>query len=161
MYFRHEMSILYVLGSWLDHVPEMKPLEEIDLAKGGRETHKCTHVALKVHSYRPYRLSERQHDELIAALNAARHGYENWVDIEERLRWAYQLEHIYKEISQKEGDSDCQISPDQHVSDTDAEEEFHESVGTQTVADVQESQPSDGHSIGRKTTCDGGLAEYP
>ena len=160
MGFRYEASALYVLRSWLEHNLELETLEEIILAKGGRESHRYTHVALNRDGYRPYRISERRHERIVPALFAARmdrRGVNIRMPVD--LCWTQQLEEIYKDISEGSDDSESQISLDEDVTSGADAGEFHDLVGTQTVAGVRESQPSDRYDIGRKIACDGGLAK--
>ena len=144
MYFHHVKSVLYVVRSWLEHAPELKVLEEMIIAKGGYDSHRFTQVALRRDGYRPHQIPERQHEKLIASLNAGNHGYEKNPDPRMTLYhwpWARQLEKTYNQISQEDGDSDSRTSSDEDVvSDMDAEEEFHDSADFPITADVQDCQ---------------------
>ncbi len=147
MYFLHVKSVLYVIRGWLEHTPELTALEEIILAKGGYDFHRFTQVAFEKDGYRPYKISERQHKKLIASLSAsALHlGYEKTSGAPEYSLWAQQLATTYKQISEEDGDSDSGTSSDEDVtSDTDAEEEFHNSVGSPIATEVQDCQSIDG-----------------
>lgn len=150
LYLRNEVSASYFIRTFMPRdMPGLTTLKGMFLAEGGRDSHRYTHVAFEKDSYRPYRISERQTDELIAALDASRDGHANQENrhgpLPERVRWTSQLEKIYQEISERIGDSDIRASSDKDAtSDTDAEEEFHESVTFQTEAHVQDCQPVDG-----------------
>lgn len=135
MVFHHEKSVLYIIRSLLARLPEMQTLEEIILLKGGCDSHKFTHVYLKKDDYRRRRISDRENKMFIAASNAAGYGYSEDSDKE----WALQLGKIYNEISETGRESGSRTHLDEDRSpDADAEEEFHEAVTDQTVADVQD-----------------------
>ncbi len=144
VYFLHVKSVLYVIRGWLEHTPELTALEEIILAKGGYDCHRFVQVAFEKDGYRPYNISERQHDKLIASLSAAHHGYEKDPEAPEYSLWAHQLAKSYMQISEEDGGSDSRTSSDEDVtSDTDAEEEFHDSVDSPIMTDVQDCQSID------------------
>ena len=143
MYLYHERSVLYVVRSWLPYLPELRSVEEIILAKGGKDSHTFTHVALRSEGYRLRQISQRRQDKLIAALDEADIGYSNqWnvkSSIPERITWAEQLGKIYKEISDTCPDSDSSASSDGNdASDNEVEEEFFESLDAVNVDDMQE-----------------------
>ena len=142
MYFRHERSALYVIRSWLKRIPELKSVEEMILAKGGRETHAFTHIALRSEGYRPRRLSQRRQNELVAALDEADHGYPNeWnrkLSVPERMSWWDQLGKIYKEISENRPVSESSASSDEDdASDDGAEDDFYEPMDLKSLEDMQ------------------------
>ena len=131
MIFRHERSALYVVRSWLKRVPELKSVEEIISAKGGKETHAFTHIVLRSEGCRSRKLSQSRQNKLIAALEEADHGYSNkWdrsLSVHERSRWTEQLGKIYKEISENRPDTESSASSDEDdASDDGADEGFLE-----------------------------------
>lgn len=139
-----KVSPLYLVRSWLGCTPEMKEVEEIILAKGGHSLDRYTHVAHKRDRYRWYRIPERQHDKLIAALNARCHECSSGNHDLSHCEWGRELGKFYRETVEKDGDSDSRISSDEDFSSsTDAEEEFHDSVTTQIAAEVQDCQLTD------------------
>ena len=143
IFFRHERSALYVVRSWLKSIPELKSAEEMILAKGGKETHAFTHIALRGEGYRPRRLSQRRQNELITALDEAEHGYSNECNTSllgpERTRWAEQLAKVYKEISENRPDSESGASSDEDdTSDDGADEEFYEPLDLLNLREMQE-----------------------
>lgn len=148
MYFRHELSVLCVLRSWLENTLELKNLEDSILANDGRDSHRYTHVSLRTDSFRPYKIPHRQHDKLVLALQAARHSRyvqkssnRQSPEFFVRKRCARQLGDIYNKIVEKDGNSESCMSTDEDFSSsTDAEEEFHDSVTSQISVEVQDCQ---------------------
>ena len=143
MYFRHERSALYVVRSWLKRIPELKSVEKIILAKGGKETHAFTHIALRNEGYRPRKLSQRRQLKLNVALDEADHGYPNkWnrsSSTTGSMIWEEQLGKIYKEISETGSDSESSASSDgDDPSDDGAEEDFFEPMDLPNLEDMQE-----------------------
>ena len=143
MIFRHERSALYVVRSWLKRVPELKSVEEIIIAKGGKETHAFTHIALRSEGCRPRKLSQSRQNKLIAALEKADHGYSNSWDRSlsepECMRWTEQLGKIYKEISDNRPDTESSASSDEDdASDDGADDGFLEPLDLLGVRDMQE-----------------------
>lgn len=145
MYFRHEMSVLYFLRRWFEREPELRALEEIIEAKGGRDSHRYTHFALKRDGYRPHKISRRRHEKLIATLNTTQHGYKKALDmllsVKDRCEWEDQVRKAYREIVESNGDSDCEMySDEESATGSDTEEEFYDAVDTQAVSDEQDYQ---------------------
>lgn len=70
MHLRSDVSLFYFIPR-LEYMPELRELEEILLAKGGRNTIKCSLVALAKDKNRWYRIPSEEHDKLTAASNAA------------------------------------------------------------------------------------------
>ena len=136
IYLHSEMSALYIVRRSLKALPEWKAIEDIILAKGGREFHDYIQVTVYTHNGRPYKISERQHEKLVAALNAHWHSplIPHITDIEHQILSKICNEHLASAL-----DSDGQISSEDDVSsNTDVEEEFYESLDKQSVVEVQE-----------------------
>ena len=127
-----EISVLNAVRISLRYLPEWKAVEEIILAKGGYESYKYTHVTLYTpiaESRLPYKISRRQHEKLLTALNAAHHDYLMYC----RARiWIPVLRGICEAHLRQF------VSDDDTSSDTDAEEEFYESLDKQSAVVVQE-----------------------
>lgn len=139
----HEISPLYLIRGWLEHRleyrPELKELEEIILSKSGHSSHRYSHVAREKDGYRWYKISKRQHDELMAALNAGCYEYAAPAHVSDCNEWHRKLRKIYIETLGKDEDFDSRISSEEDFpSSTDAEEEFHDTVTTQITAEVQD-----------------------
>ena len=135
MFFFHERSILYAIRSWLKHSPELRSVEEIIVAKGGKDSHAFTHVAFRSEGYRLQKLSRRRQKELIAALDKADHGYPSYwsksiqITYPKHTKWKDQLGKVYREISENRPDSESGASSDEDdSSDDEADEEFFESL---------------------------------
>ena len=129
-----EESTLYIVRRLLEYLPEWKTVEEIILAKGGRESYKYTHVTVYTHIDRLYKLSERQHERLVTALNVAHHDCLKQCNLQS---WGSLQTTICNEHLASALDSEDQVSSDIDASSgSDGEEEFFESLETQTVADV-------------------------
>ena len=135
MKFIHERSALHVVRSWLKDLPELKCVEEMISAKGGKDSHAYTHVALARDGNRLHKVSQRRQDKLIAALDEADIGHHDaWCANASISR---QLGKIYKEISETWSDSESSASSDEDdASDDAAEEEFFESLDTLNVEDI-------------------------
>lgn len=166
IYFRHAESVLYVLRSWLQHELALKAIEEIVIDKGGCDSQRFTHFALEKDNYQPRKISERKNDKFISALSAAQHNCwkprEVYSSKSAHDRWARQLGKIFKEISEMDEDSDSRESADEGIaSDTDAEEEFHDSMTAQNMTYVQDIQPIHERKTGREMACGSGLAQDP
>ena len=129
----HEMSVLYVVRSWMVYMPRLRSVEEMVLAKGGKDSHVLTHVALPSEGYKiRHEISQKRHDKLIAALDEVGHDHPTYwnpiVALTESGRWAEQLGKTYIEISDTYPDPDDSASSD--------EEEFFDSLDTLNVDDV-------------------------
>ena len=139
--FHHEVSPLYLIRGWLEHTPELKELEEMFLARGGRDSHRYTHVG-NPHSHQWFKFPERLQNKLIAALTAAHHGYENTKYTSPTCEWARKLRKIYWGVWVKDGDFEMHISSDETASIVDTEE-LHDSVTNQIAAELQDCQSID------------------
>ena len=171
-FFRHERSPLYIARSWLEEVSELETLPELEeipdslfagmeeltelksiedmiLAKGGKDFHAFTHVAIGSDGYRPHKLSQRRRHGLIAAATEANHHH----PICDKLRsnpmgtftwWPEQREKIYNGIVDNRPDSESSASSDEDdASVDDAEEGFFECLDTLSVDDMQDQRHSD------------------
>ena len=131
MQIKHEMSVLYLVRSLMERLPELRSVEEMILAKGGKDSHAFTHVArYETGEKRFHKMSQRRQDKLIAALDEAGHRYAPHYSKQSdaRERWAEQLGKTYREITDTCPDPDDSASSD--------EEEFFDSLDTLNVDDV-------------------------
>ena len=142
--FRLEYSVLYLIQRLLDTIPELKPLEDLVLKKGGRDfRRRVTHVASQADNYRVHRVSKDQSEALMTAL-----GTTNIYNLHEVNRWLHldtALFETCKEILGTAGECDIYLSSDDEdaASDPDTEQKFYDSVDTLTVANEQESEPAE------------------
>ena len=143
--FRHQRSPLNIIRSWLEEIPELKSIEDMILAKGGRDSYDLTHVALRSDGYRPHKLSQRRRDRLIAASDHDHPNHEHVisilvnVNISKGRRWAEQFEKIHKGILDNRPDSESSASSDEDdASDDGAEEDFFEPMDLPNLEEMQE-----------------------
>ena len=139
-FLRHERSPLCIVRGLLGFGlgPDFKALEQTIFAKGGREFHRFTHIALErdieSDDYCLNEISQEQHDRIMTALSAAGHGSASKPDI--YWKWQPLLKKIYKDIWRIKRDSTGRVLPDEDTnSHTDSEEEFHDAVEGLTMAD--------------------------
>ena len=137
MKFVHERSALNVVRSWLKDLPELRSVEEMILAKGGKDSHAYTHVALPSEGGRLQKLSQKRQDKLIAALDEVKSGNIN--ELYANASISRQLGKIYKEISETWSDSESSASSDEDdASDDEAEEEFFDTLDNMNVEYMKE-----------------------
>lgn len=132
---QHEVSPLFSIRCQPEYTPELKELEEICLAKGGRSSMKLVVVAVEKDRDGWYKIPSRERDKLIAASNAASKATRptcNNISFMPDLRmWLRELRRIYEENLEKDKYSDTRLSSDEDLSpNTDAEGEFYNSIST-------------------------------
>ena len=138
-----EASPLYIVQQFLKTAPESKTVEEIMTAKGGSPFHRYTSATVYIGDpRRVFKISEKQHEELMVALNVAHdqcvpqcNTYADWVTLREKIC----LENL---IRFADSDDQASSDDDDELSDADAEDEFHECFDTKTVED-----PEDDHLL--------------
>lgn len=141
VHFDVEVSALALVRSCSKYAPEWKPVDEIILAKGGYEFHRYTHVDVYRNDHlQPYEISEKQHENLIAALNESHDHYADQLSPD--TEWHPVMVKICNEHLANIEDPDGPASPDDFVSsDADAEEEYYEPYDIQPEEDAQDSRP--------------------
>ena len=137
MIFGLERSILFTIRSELKDTPELKSLEGIIIARGGKDHLRFTHFSFDKHDYRPLEISEQQNYELIAAFGLADLGHcaSTYGQVTDRgCEIAYRVGTIFKEILERDGKTKRQmVLDDDNTSNIDTEEDFYDAISIQDV----------------------------
>ncbi len=140
LYLREEKTPLFIIRQWISTKPrfvsEIKVLESMIESKGGKDSQRFTRVAscTSTSTYPVQKLTHRQHDSILAALNEANCG--QGLRDRNNLEWRRCLEKICRQISQMYGESDHGTSANEDpTSDTEI---FYDSMDIQTVVDKQD-----------------------
>ena len=132
----YETSALWIIRNRLKSSWGWEAVEKIISAKGGRESYEYVHVALEeCHSFK---MSERQRERLVAAMNIAHQQFGADVDLITRL--ILYVRKTWENFLTEEGLTSVEESDSHASSDLDAEEEFYDVVDFQTAADAQDCQ---------------------
>lgn len=133
-----ELSPLNLVRSFVGYIPEWEPVEEMILAKDGRDFYKYTHVHVYSLTHRQfYEIPKSQDENLVTVLNESYDLYANqpssetsWTPIMTKI-CSEHLDSLLSTNSQK-------ISSDSISSGADAEDEDYEPHDIQQMENVQD-----------------------